>query len=164
MAALIPIFKKELEEESAITKKIFSRIPEDKFDYKPHEKNMTLKRLATHIAELPEWIAMASTSDGLDFAKGSYKPREIADKKELMNFFEDNLELGLSHLRPEFEKDLDKPWVLSNGNTVIKEYTKAEVVRMVLNQITHHRAQLGLYLRLLDIPIPGSYGPSADEH
>lgn len=163
MAELIPIFKKELEEESAITKKMFSRIPEEKFNYKPHEKNMTLQKLATHIAQLPEWIAMAFTSEGLDFAKGDFKPKGVSDKKELMNFFEENLELGDSYLRSEFEKDLEKPWILRNGDTILKEYTKAGVVRMVLNQITHHRAQLGMYLRLLDIPIPGSYGPSADE-
>lgn len=164
MAELIPIFKKELQDEAAITRKMFSRIPDDKFDWKPHEKNMSVQKLAAHIAELPGWIAMTFTSDGLDFAKGDYKPTQVNNKKELMKFFEETLEIGESHLRPEYEKDLGKAWVLRNGDVVLQKYTKAEVIRMVLNQITHHRAQLGMYLRLMDVPVPGSYGPSADEH
>lgn len=164
MAELIPIFKKELEEESAITRKMFSRIPDDKLDWKPHEKNMSIKQLATHIAELPGWVAMAFTTDGLDFAKGDYKPTNVENKTELMKFFEDTVEVGESHLLPKYEKDLGQPWILRNGDTILNKYTKAEVVRMVLNQVTHHRAQLGMYLRLMDVPIPGSYGPSADEH
>lgn len=163
MADLIPIFKKELQEESAITREMFSRIPDDKLGWKPHEKNMSLKQLATHIAELPGWVAMTFTTDGLDFAKGDYKPAKVDDKKELMKLFEDTEEIGESHLIPEYEKDLGQSWILRNGDIILQKYTKAEVVRMVLNQITHHRAQLGMYLRLMDVPIPGSYGPSADE-
>lgn len=164
MAALIPIFLKELNQESVTTREMLQRIPDDKFDWKPHEKSMGMIQLATHIGELPEWIAMAFTCDGLDFAKNEYKPRDIKTKAELMKFFNDILEVGQSHLRPEFEDKLLEKWILRNGDKILQEYTKAEVVRMALNQITHHRAQLGVYLRLLDVPIPGSYGPSADEH
>ncbi len=164
MTDLIPIFKKELAEETAITRKMFAAIPEESWDWKPHPKNMPLGKLASHIAEMPAWIALAMTRNGLDFSKGEFKPEHKPDKASLLKFFDSSNEIGDSHLRPEFEKDLDKPWILRNGDTIIREYTKAEVVRMVLNQITHHRAQLGMYLRLLDVPIPGSYGPSADEH
>lgn len=164
MADLIPILKKELAEEAAITRKMFAVIPEDKWDWTPHPKSMPLGKLASHIAEMPAWIALAMTRDGLDFAKGEFKPEYRENKSDLMKFLNNTIETGDSYLRPEFEAVLDKPWVLRSGDMVIREYTKAEVVRMVLNQVTHHRAQLGIYLRLLDIPIPGSYGPSADEH
>jgi len=163
MASLIPIFLKEVNNEAATTKKMLERIPEDKFDWKPHEKSMTMKTLAVHIAELNGWVGMALTSDGLDFANNPYEPAAVSNKAELMKVFNDNLEIAQSHLIPEMEGKLHEPWVLRNGDQVLANMTKSEVIRMALNQITHHRAQLGVYLRLLDVPIPGSYGPSADE-
>ena len=163
MANLIPMFQKELSAECATTRKMFERIPEDQFDWKPHAKSMPIKRLATHIAEMPEWIAMAFTRNGFDFAEHPYKPREIDNKSDLFKFMNEMEELGESHLRPEFEEKLMEPWLLKNGDTVLVKYNRAEVIRMALNQITHHRAQLGVYLRMLEVPIPGSYGPSADE-
>lgn len=162
MADLIPIFKKELENEARTTKEMLSRIPDDKFNWKPHEKSMSISRLAAHVAEMPEWIAMAFTSDGLDFATNGHKPRTVQNQKELMALFDQSLEMGDSYLKSEFEKNLQDPWILRNGDTVINRFNKAEVVRMALNQITHHRAQLGVYLRLLNIPLPPSYGPTAD--
>ncbi len=164
MASLIPIFRKELEHESATTRKMFERIPEDKFDWRPHPKSMSIKQLAAHIAELPGWIAMTFTRDGLDFAKGEYKPKVVESKQELMTFTNDMIELAQSHLRPESEDRLTEEWILRSGDVILQKYNRAEVIRMVLNQVTHHRAQLGVYLRILDVPIPGSYGPSADEH
>ncbi len=164
MATLIPIFKKELENESVTTRKMFERIPEEKFDWKPHPKSMSIKSLSTHIAEMPGWIAMAFTRNGLDFAKGEYQPKTVESKKELLRFMEEMIELATSHLRPEFEDRLPEEWILRSGDVILMKYTRAEVIRMVLNQVTHHRAQLGVYLRILDVPIPGSYGPSADEH
>ena len=163
MAALIPIFKKELEQESVTTRKIFERIPQDKFDWKPHPKSMDLQRLATHIAEMMGWIAMAVTSNGIDFGTGEYQPKVIHEKQKLLEFLDDMIELADSHLRPEFESKLSEDWLMRSGDTVLQKYNRAEVIRLALNQVTHHRAQLGVYLRLLDISIPGSYGPSADE-
>lgn len=163
MAALIPIFKKELEEETAITQKMFQRIPEDKLDWKPHPKSMSIKQLATHIAELPTWIVMASTRNGYDFAAEPYQQKDINTKHDLIKYLNEMEELGDSYLRPELEDKLSEKWILRSGDVIIKEYNRAELIRMTLNQITHHRAQLGVYLRLLDVPIPGSYGPSADE-
>lgn len=163
MATLNPIFRKELENESATTRKMLERIPEDKFDWKPHPKSMSIRQLAAHIAEMPGWIAMAFTRDGLDFSKGEYKPKVVNSKQELLIFMNDMIELAESHLRPEFESRLAEEWILRSGDVVLQKYNRAEVVRMALNQVTHHRAQLGVYLRILDVPIPGSYGPSADE-
>ena len=163
MAALIPIFKKELEQESVTTRKIFERIPQDKFDWKPHPKSMDLQRLATHIAEMMGWIAMAVTSNGIDFGAGEYQPKVIHEKQKLLEFLNDMIELADSYLRPEFESKLSEDWLMRSGDTVLQKYNRAEVIRLALNQVTHHRAQLGVYLRLFDISIPGSYGPSADE-
>lgn len=163
MAELIPIFLKEVNNEAVTTKKMLERIPEDKLSWKPHEKSMTIKALATHIAELNGWVGMALTSDGLDFASNPYQPAKVENKHDLMKVFNENLEIAQSHLRPEFENKLSEKWVLRNGEQVLADMNKAEVIRLALNQITHHRAQLGVYLRLLDVPIPGSYGPSADE-
>ena len=121
-----------------------------------------MKRLATHIADLPGWIHMTFTTDEIDFAK-PYEQPSINSHDDLMNYFETRYNAGLSTLVPENEKLLDKPWTLRNGDTIYSSDPKIEIIRMSLSQQIHHRAQLGVYLRLLNVPIPGSYGPSADE-
>lgn len=159
----IGMFLKELNEAAATTRKMLERVPTDKFDWQPHPKSMTVKRLATHIAELPSWITMALTTDELDFANNPYQPEDIKDTEELLAYFEKSLADGRSHLTDQYEEVLDKGWTLRNGEQVYSVEPKADVIRMSLNQVVHHRAQLGVYLRLLNIPIPGSFGPSADE-
>lgn len=159
----IEFFKKQFIEEGATTRKMLSRVPDDKFDYKPHPKSMDMKRLTTHIADLPGWIHMTFTTDEIDFAK-PYEQPNITNNKELMDYFEKRYNEGLSVLVPENEAFLDKPWTLRSGEKIFSSDPKIDIVRMSLSQQIHHRAQLGVYLRLLDIPIPGSYGPSADEN
>lgn len=159
----IKTFLKELEQESLTTRKMLQRVPADKFGWQPHPKSMTIKRLATHIAELPSWVTMALTTDELDFANNPYAPVDINTTDELLNYFEKSLQDGRSHLTEEYENVLDKGWTLRSGEQVFSVDPKADVIRMSINQIIHHRAQLGVFLRLLDIPIPGSFGPSADE-
>jgi uncharacterized damage-inducible protein DinB len=158
----IEFFKKQFVDEGATTRKMLVRIPDDKWDYKPHPKSMELKRLATHLADLPGWIHMTFTTDEIDFAK-PYEQPQINTTKELMDYFEKRYAEGLSTLVPENEVLLDKPWTLRNGDTIYSSDPKIDVLRMSFSQQIHHRAQLGVYLRLLDIAIPGSYGPSADE-
>lgn len=160
---LYSLFKKELKEEITATEKMLSRVPADKLDWKPHEKSMAMKVLAGHIAELPGWIAMALTTDGLDFAKGDYKPAIVNEPGDLLNILNESADKAFKQLTPENECKMHEDWILRNGDHILKSYTRAETIRMALNQIVHHRAQLGVYLRLLNIPIPGSYGPSADE-
>jgi uncharacterized damage-inducible protein DinB len=159
----IEIFLTELEEEALTTRKMLERVPTGKFDWQPHTKSMTLKRLATHVAELPSWIAMAINTDELDFANNSYQPVEIDQAEGLLTYFENNLTEARSVLVDKNEIVLDEPWTMRNGEEIYSTRSKAEVIRMSISQTIHHRAQLGVYLRLLDIPIPGSYGPSADE-
>jgi uncharacterized damage-inducible protein DinB len=159
----IEFFKQQFIEEGGTTRKMLSRVPDDKFDYKPHQKSMDMKRLTTHIADLPGWIHMTFTSDGIDFAQ-PYEQPQINSKEDLLNYFEKRYADGLSALVPENEKLLYDPWTLRNGEKIISSDPRIDIVRMSLSQQIHHRAQLGVYLRLLDIPIPGSYGPSADEN
>jgi len=159
----IEFFKQQFIEEGATTRKMLSRIPEDKFDYKPHEKSMDMKRLTTHIADLPGWIQMTFNSDGLDFAQ-PYEQPQINSKEDLLNYFEKRYADGLSVLIPENEARLYDPWTLRNGEKIYSSNPRIAVIKMSLSQQIHHRAQLGVYLRLLNIPIPGSYGPSADEN
>jgi uncharacterized damage-inducible protein DinB len=158
----IEYFKQQFIEEGATTRKMLSRIQEHQFAYQPHPKSMDLKRLAMHIADLPGWIHMTLTTDELDFAL-PYEQPEIHTTEDLMAYFEKRYQDGLSTLVPENEAVLNKPWTLRNGDTIYSTEPKIDVIRMSLSQQIHHRAQLGVYLRLLDTPIPGSYGPSADE-
>src|SRR5688572_22649212 len=153
----------ELEQEAITTRKMLSAVPSDKFNWQPHEKSMTVKRLATHIAELPTWIGMTLTTDELDFERNPYKPEDVNNTAELLAYFEKSLEEGRNYLATAKEDQLDKPWTLRSGKTIYSTEPKRDVLRMSLSQIIHHRAQLGVFLRLLNVPIPGSYGPSADE-
>lgn len=153
----------EIEREALTTRKMLSRVPAEKFNWKPHEKSMSLKQLATHVAELPGWVAMALSTDELDFAENPYTPEPISATDDLLAWFEKNLEQGRGALRQAEEKDLEPNWTLRNGTEVYDVSPKREVIRMAISQTIHHRAQLGVFLRLLDVPIPGSYGPSADD-
>ena len=124
---------------------------------------MTIRRLTTHLAELGGWVAMALKTDGLDFASNPYKAEVINNNEELMAYYEKSQASGREALSNASDEDLKPKFTLRKGDYIISVYTKGEVIRMAFNQIVHHRAQLGVFLRLLDIPIPGSYGPSADE-
>jgi uncharacterized damage-inducible protein DinB len=161
--SLIQIFLKELDMESRTTRKMLSRVPDDKYDWQPHPKSMTIRQLATHVAELPSWIPLTLTTSELDFASSPYKPEVIDNTAELMNYFEKTLADAKAHLEGAKEEQLSDNWTLRNGEEVYNTSPKSEVLRMVYSQVIHHRAQLGVYLRLLDVPIPGSYGPSADD-
>ncbi|MBW4888613.1 DinB family protein [Mucilaginibacter sp. HMF5004] len=163
MKTFTEIFRTELEQEAAITRKMLAAVPNDKYDWQPHPKSMTIGRLVTHIAELPEWVAMAMVTDELDFAANPYEPEFATNNAQALADLEKNLANALAKLTPEQEISMDDKWVLRNGDYIIQEYTKAEVIRMSISQTIHHRAQLGVFLRLLNVPIPGSYGPSADE-
>ncbi|NTS39875.1 DinB family protein [Flavisolibacter sp. BT320] len=160
---LIEFFRHQFIEEGETTRKMLSRVPNDQWDYAPHPRSMKLKSLTTHIADLPGWVHMTFTTDFLDFAQ-PYEQPTINSTEDLLAYFEKRYADGLSTLLPENEALLDKPWTLRNGETIYLQQPKIDVIRMALSQQIHHRAQLGVYLRLLDIPIPGSYGPSADEN
>ncbi|GAB3917517.1 DinB family protein [Mucilaginibacter boryungensis] len=159
---LIEIFKKELEQEAQTTRKMLAIIPNDSYDWRPHPKSMTITRLATHVAEIPGWIALTLTTSELDFATES-EHTFYSNTQDVLDYFEKNVADAKAQLDAATEADLQKPWTMRNGEQIYFTNTKAEVIRMSFSQLIHHRAQLGVFLRLLNVPIPGSYGPSADE-
>ncbi len=161
--SIIELLLKEIEQEAQATRKMLSIVPNNKYHWQPHPKSMTIKQLATHIAELPAWITMGLTTGGLDFAANPYQPADINNTTDLLEFFENSYADGRAHLQATNEAVLAQPWVLRNGDYIILNQTKYDTVRVSISQTIHHRAQLGVFLRLLNIPIPGSYGPSADE-
>ncbi|HEA30351.1 MAG TPA: DinB family protein [Leeuwenhoekiella sp.] len=160
---LIAALKKEFDTETQITRKFLKLVPEEKYHWAPHTKSMSLKQLSGHIAELPYWVNMAVHSDGLDFAKNEYQPPAIENSDDLLSLFEKSVKDGKNALNTVESEQFTESWQLKNGDQVLWDGTTYEMIRHALAQQIHHRAQLGVYLRLLDIPIPGSYGPSADD-
>ncbi len=163
MNTITEFFEKQLKDEAEITRKMLKIIPEDKYDWKPHPKSMTVRRLAAHLAELPGWVPMAIDTDVLDFSANDYKPTPIKDNYELLSLFEENQKKAEESLTKTTDEFLQNTWTMKDGDQVFMTATKEYVIRMALSQTIHHRAQMGVFLRLLNIPIPGSYGPSADE-
>lgn len=156
-------FLDQLEQEGIATRKMFSVVPDGKFDWQPHPKSMTIRKLVTHIAEISGWVTITLNTDGLDVTAKELDPPQINTRAELMDFFEQKQADGCASLKNATDEDLLPTWTMSYGDRVVSVRPKEDVIRMSISQIIHHRAQLGVFLRLLDVPIPGSYGPSADE-
>ncbi|QQX77101.1 MULTISPECIES: DinB family protein [Aequorivita] len=152
----------ELTEEYNTTKKFLNNFPKDKNDYAPHKKSMKLMDLTTHIVDIFGWPQVILNTDYLDFADG-YHPEKMDGKENLLQQLEKQYIAGIKALESASEEDLTPDWSIRMNGQKIMEWSKYGAIRHGLNQITHHRAQLGVYYRLLDIPVPGSYGPSADE-
>jgi uncharacterized damage-inducible protein DinB len=158
---LIEFFLTGLEQEAQITRKMLAVVPNDKYDWQPHSKSMTISKLVSHIAEIPGWIALALTTD--DFEYMAEEPKIFHNNENALVFLEGNIAWSIDELKQTGTAELDKPWTMRGGEQVWFTISKSEVIRMAFSQLTHHRAQLGVYLRLLNVAIPGSYGPSADE-
>lgn len=163
MITFMESFLKELEHESVGTRKMLALVPADKSDWKPHPKSMGLKDLATHLADLPTWITLALEKDELDFASSPYNPANCNGGEELVQYFDKNVDEAKRWLSKSDNNVLEEMWTLRNGEIVYMQSTRLVTIRHSFCQMVHHRAQLGVYLRLLNIPIPGVYGPSADE-
>lgn len=160
---ILELLQSELENEAVTTRKMLALVPNEKFSWKPHEKSMTMLQLATHVAEIPGWFEMILTTSELDFGAADYQPSPINSTKDLLDFHEKSVTAGKESLSKATEDDLWKSWTMRTGDIVHQTDTKYGMLRTSMSQTTHHRAQLGVYLRLLDVPIPGSYGPSADD-
>lgn len=160
---ILDLLQKEFNQEVGLTRKMLERIPENKWDWKPHEKSMDMKALTVHLAEIPGWVGFAFTSDVLDFAATPYKPTPVNSREELLELLKKNEDIGRSSLQSATEEMLEPTWTMKYGDKILMQLTKYELIRHALSQLSHHRAQLGVYLRLLNIPIPGTYGPSADD-
>jgi uncharacterized damage-inducible protein DinB len=143
------MFLPEFDQEMASTRKLLERVPEGNWDYKPHPKSMPLGRLAAHVAELPFWAKHTLSVESLDIKPGE-QPFTIASKRELLEAFDKNV--------------VEAREALKKATDAVFSMPRSAVLRgSVMNHLIHHRAQLGVYLRLNDIAIPGMYGPSADE-
>jgi uncharacterized damage-inducible protein DinB len=154
----------ELQHEVEKTRKILAIVPYDKSSWKPHEKSMTVEGIARHIADMYAWVPATVDKDQLDFAT-DYVPTEKIDSTEkLLQRLDTNFKLAIESLKNSSEEKLAQNWTMRNGDQIFFTLPKSLVLRdMVLNHIVHHRGQLTVYLRLLDLKIPGIYGPSADE-
>lgn len=158
--ALVP----EFDEEMKNTRKILERVPEDKLDYTPHEKSMSLGRLASHVAELPGWTVNVIDKEVLDMRSGEFKPFAAKSRKELLDTFDKSVAEARSRIENVSEADLQKTWTFKFDGNPVFSMPRVTVLRTtMLNHLIHHRAQLGVYLRLNNVEIPGMYGPSADE-
>ena len=123
---------------------------------------MSMKVLAVHLAEIAGWPGFILNTPGLDFAATPYKPAEVASTAELLALFDKMVPAGRAALASATEAQMNDPWVMSMGEHIISKDSKYENFRHAFGQMIHHRAQLGMYLRLLDVAVPESYGPTAD--
>jgi uncharacterized damage-inducible protein DinB len=155
---------KELEHEAGQTRKMLQRVPMDQKDWKPHEKSMALGRLATHIAELPRWITMTLNTDELDLLHPNWKTSKITTTEELVALHDESIREAVEALKKASDETMMNKWTLRRGEAVFFTMPRISVVRtMSMNHILHHRGQLSVFLRLLNIAVPGMYGPSADD-
>jgi uncharacterized damage-inducible protein DinB len=154
----------DYEDEMKSTRKLLERVPLDDAHrgYKPHGKSMALDRLATHIAEIPGWPKLALATEMWELKEG-FKPHIAASTAELLEIFDRSVAEGRESLAGATDEDMKKDWSFKYGDRISFTQARTKVIRSFLNHLVHHRAQLGVYLRLNDIAIPGMYGPSADE-
>lgn len=157
----------EFEQEMANTRKTLERVPDEKFEWKPHEKSSSLGGLATHLANIPSWIIHTFDKDELDIAPPGEPPFRMEQAKstaDLLVAFDKNVADARTTLAGADDERWMGNWSLLHGGRTIMTLPRAAVMRgFVLSHLIHHRAQLGVYLRLLDVPVPSIYGPSADE-
>lgn len=162
--AIRDLMLSEFDREMANTRKLLERVPDSRLDYQPHKKSMTLGRLAGHIAELPGWAEYTMQTEGLDMEPGKRKAFIPQSQKELLEAFDKAVGNGHAAIAAATEEQLAVTWSLKSAGKPIFTMPRMAVLRgMVMNHLIHHRGQLGVYLRLNDVEIPGMYGPSADE-
>ncbi len=159
--ALLPEYDREM----GLTRKLLERIPDDKFGWAPHAKSMTLGRLSEHLAELGGWMTMTVNQSHFDLATGRPEGYQSpATRDAVLAMFDGAVTAARAALTGRTDAELMAPWTLKRGGQDLFTMPKAMVIRnFVLNHIVHHRGQLSVYLRLLDVPVPSIYGPSADE-
>ena len=157
--ALVP----EFDHEMTTTRKVLERVPEGRFDWKPHKKSMSLGGLATHVANIAYWGEVTLTQPGIDLG-GAGQAEVPKTRAELLATFDRNVTTTRSALVGKSDAELMAPWTLKSSGHTVFTMPKVTVWRsFVMNHMIHHRAQLSVYLRLNDVPVPSMYGPSADE-
>ena len=157
--ALLP----EFDHEMSVTRKVLERVPDDKLDWKPHPKSMSFGDLAQHVTNLPLWGEMTLTQSELDLG-GQEQSDRVTSRADLLAAFDQRVKQTRARLAGKSDAELMEPWTLKNNGHTIFSMPKATVWRgFVVSHLIHHRAQLAVYLRLNDLPVPSMYGPSADE-
>jgi uncharacterized damage-inducible protein DinB len=160
-----PAFAAELDREAAATRRLLERVPVDKLGWKPHPKGRTLGQLAYHIARIPGFIAQIARQDGHDVANRAPEPEVPGDGSDLLPVLDAGLADALSLLNGLDDDDASETWTLRSGERTIFALPRIGMLRtMLLNHWIHHRGQLSVYLRFLDVPVPVIYGRSADEN
>ncbi len=161
--ALLP----EFDQEMANTRKTLERVPEDKFAWKPHPKSFSMIALATHIATMTGWTVDTMTKESFDISPPGappYKEELATSRAQLLEKFDKSVTGARAALAGASDADFFKNWSLMAGGHTLFTMPRIACIRtFVMNHVIHHRAQLGVYLRLNDIPVPSIYGPSADE-
>jgi uncharacterized damage-inducible protein DinB len=158
--ALLPEFDNEMK----LTRKALERVPDDKFDWKPHAKSTTMGKLAAHVAELPGFASAIILTDGMNFDKGDYKPTAVTNRAEVLALFDKTAAEGHEAIAGATDDHLRKVWKIIYKEKPLFEGPRIVGLRgMTMNHLVHHRGQLTVYLRLNDIAVPSIYGPSADE-
>jgi uncharacterized damage-inducible protein DinB len=153
----------EIIHETENTLRILKALPEDKWDYKPHPKSMSLGELANHVLELHGWVSFVFTKDSLDFHT-DYVPSKFTKVDEMISKLEEMKNENLNVINNLSDENYLTNWTLKAGEHVIAELPKAAAYRFIVtNHLVHHRGQLTVYLRMFDVPVPGIYGPSADD-
>lgn len=157
----------EFDQEMANTRKSLERVPDEKLGWKPHEKSGTMGWLATHLANLPQWATITVKQDSLDVAPAggpAFVLPKMESRAEILRVFDENTGQARVAIAGASDEQLMQPWSLLKGGHNVMTMPKIVVLRsFVMNHMIHHRAQLGVYLRLNDIPVPAIYGPTADE-
>jgi uncharacterized damage-inducible protein DinB len=161
---IIDSLRTEFEHEAQTARKHLERLPGDKLGWRPHEKSFTAGGLASHIVDCIHWAEAIFTLDELDFDPATYKPCRASSVADLLSSFDDRVAAGNRALAGAADADLMQPWRFKIMGRVRFEKPRMVVFRdFTLSHLIHHRGQLSVYLRLLNLPVPGSYGPTADE-
>ena len=157
----------EFEKELNTTRKFLERVPADRLTWRPHEKSMTMGRLAGHLAEIPGWASITIEQDSFDVAPPGappYQTPQANSRREILEMFDHNVAAARAAIAGADDGRLKKVWSLLNGGKTVLTLPRIGVLRsFILSHSIHHRAQLGVYLRLNNVPVPAIYGPSADE-
>ncbi len=161
---LLPLFQSRLDTIAQGNLKIIKLIPEDRLTWRPHEKSMSLGRLGQHLAELPHWMNRIVEADHYDFVLQGFKvPEPPASLQEIIDLHHAKYEAAKAALANAGTVDMDLVWEMRRSGVAFTVYARAEAIATQLDHMVHHRGQLTVYLRLLNVPIPGFFGPSADE-
>jgi uncharacterized damage-inducible protein DinB len=164
MSAIAAELFADLDQELASTRRVLERVPFEHWDWKPHEKSTSLGRLATHLAELPHFAEVVANTDEMDMAAAASAPSKVTNRGELLALFDERAASMRRVVASLESKRLSEHWRLRAGDKVYVDAPRALVLRQHgVSHPVHHRAQLTVYLRLLGVPVPGIYGPSADE-